>query len=179
MHRHPRCYLSAGSHDLAGVIGRITGEASADLLFSAAQGAVRQVANSECRYLPADMPNRVRVLMVPDADRRNWRSAWAKGASARVVETGPDRAAGRGRTDRSAYGGAGQLYRADSDQVAPPVCRGGGGRAGGRAARCPFSMILSYGLRPSRAYAKSIVILKCFKSRTPGRLDDGADRGGK
>ena len=69
------------------MIDRITGEVGAELLFSATQGAVRQVANSEHRYAAADMPNRVRVLMVPDADRAELeRCARVKGASARVVE---------------------------------------------------------------------------------------------
>ena len=81
MYRLPRCHPGAASNrDLAGVIGRITGETGAELLFSATQDAVRQVAISECRYPAADMSNRVRALMVPDAARAELeRRARAKG----------------------------------------------------------------------------------------------------
>ena len=54
-----------------------------------------------------------------DANRAEWeRCARAKAASGPRGGTGPDRAAGRGRIDRSADRGAGGLHRADHDQVA-------------------------------------------------------------
>ena len=81
------------------------------------------------------MPNRVRVLTVPDADRAELeRRARSKGAPARVVE----RArivllAADGLTGAQIAERAG-LHRADGDQVAAAVRRARAGRAGGRAA---------------------------------------------
>ena len=81
------------------------------------------------------MPNRVRILTVPDADRAKLeRRARAAGSPAPGCGAGPDRAAGRGRADRPADRRAGRVHRADGDQVAAAVRRGRPGRAGRRAA---------------------------------------------
>ena len=70
------------------------------------------------------MPDRVRVLTVPDADRAELeRRAGSKGRPGEGGGAGPDRAAGRGRADRRAGRGTGGLYRAGGGPVAPPVRR--------------------------------------------------------
>lgn len=83
------------------MIDRITGETGAELLSSVTQDAVRQVADSERRRLRLKAESYA-FSMVPYADRAELeRCAPAKGR--RLARwNGPDRAAGRGRVDRSA-----------------------------------------------------------------------------
>ena len=81
------------------------------------------------------MPNRVRILTVPDSDRAELeRRARSKGAPARVVERARIVLLAADGLTGPQIAGAGGLHRADGRQVAPPVCRVRAGRAGGRAA---------------------------------------------